>query len=162
VKDAGSTSRFPFNPPRSSKTRPFVSISYRLDHQRGLTCGVWDGLVTGNDFLAHVKRITADPAWPPGNLHLTDLSTAIVDATIDDGVMKAAADLFGTHPKVAGLRIAVVAGGAFEKAGIFERHIARYRPFMFVFNSLNPACSWLGLDAKEIGPILDDVRRMGS
>jgi hypothetical protein len=136
-----------------------VSISYRLDKQRGVTCAVWDGLVTADIFLAHARRLLADPDWPPGGRHLSDLRTAQLDESLDDVALKTVADLYGTHPKIGTMRVAVVAGEFFEKAGVFERYIARHRPFLFVFNSLNPACSWLGLDANEIDPILDELRR---
>jgi hypothetical protein len=136
-----------------------VSISYRIDLERGLTAAVWDGQVTADDFLNHARRIIADPAWPAGEHHLTDLRTATLDSSIDDAVLKRVADLYGKHPKIPNLRVAVVAGDEFEKAGLFERYIARYRPFLFVFNSLNPACAWLGLDAREITKILDEIRR---
>ena len=72
-----------------------------------------------------------------------------MDASIDESVLKQAADLYGAHPKIARVRAAIAAGDAFAKAGVFERLIAPYRPFVFVFNSLNPACGWLGIDARE-------------
>ena len=59
------------------------------------------------------------------------------------------------------MRVAVVASEFFEKTGTFERDISRHRPFLFVFSSLNPACNWLGLDAREMEPILDELRRTG-
>src|SRR6188474_3654637 len=122
-----------------------MSIVYRINQERGVAFVVWDGLVTADEWLAHVRRLLADADWPPDRrLHLSDLRTATPDASIDEVVLKQAADLFG--PQVANLRAAIVAGDAFEKAGIFERLITRYRPFVFVFNTLNPACGWLGVD----------------
>ena len=134
-----------------------MSIAYRINQERGVAFVVWDGLVTADEWLAHVRRLLADADWPPdGRLHLSDLRTATPDASIDEVVLKQAADLFG--PQVANLRAAIVAGDAFEKAGIFERLITRYRPFVFVFNTLNPACGWLGIDVADAQRTLESLR----
>jgi hypothetical protein len=112
-------------------------------------------VVTGDEFLAHAERLVRDPEWPPGERrHLTDLRSAILEPTID-GVVNEAADLFGAHPLLPRLRHAIVAGDVYERAGRFERMIKRYRTFTFVFNSLNPACEWLGGNAKYVERILE-------
>jgi len=134
-----------------------MSIVYRINQERGVAFVVWDGLVTADEWLAHVRRLLADADWPPDRRrHLSDLRTATPDASIDEVVLKQAADLFG--PQVANLRAAIVAGDAFEKAGIFERLITRYRPFVFVFNTLNPACGWLGIDVADAQRTLESLR----
>jgi hypothetical protein len=116
-----------------------MSIVYRIDQERGIVFVVWDGVVIADEWLAHIRRLLADATWPPdGRMHLSDLRTATPDASIDEAVMKEAADLFGTHPKLPNLRVAIVAGDAFVKAGMFERLVTRHRPFVFVFNTLNP------------------------
>lgn len=136
-----------------------MSIVYRINQERGVAFVVWDGLVTADEWLAHVRRLLADADWPPDRrLHLSDLRTATPDASIDEMVLKQAADLFGTHPQVGHLRAAIVAGDAFEKAGIFERLITRYRPFVFVFNTLHPACGWLGIDVADAQRTLESLR----
>ena len=42
---------------------------------------------------------------------------------------------------------------AFMETGVFERLVPRQRPLILVFDSLNPACEWLGVDDAS------DVRR---
>ena len=136
-----------------------MSIVYRIDQEGGIAFVVWDGVVTADEWLAHARKLLADAAWPPdGRMHLSDLRTATPDVSIDEGVLKRVADLFGTHPKIANLRVAIVAGGAFVKAGIFERFITRHRPFVFVFNTLNPACGWLGIDVADAQHTLASLR----
>ena len=136
-----------------------MSIVYRIDQERGAAFVVWDGVVAADEWLAHVRRLLADATWPPdGRRHLSDLRTATVDASIGEAVLKQAADLFGTHPQVANLRAAIVAGDAFEKAGIFERLITKYQPFVFVFNTLTPACEWLGIDVADAQRTLESLR----
>ena len=42
-----------------------MSIVYRVDENLGVTFVVWDGTVTADQFLAHVRRLIADVNWPP-------------------------------------------------------------------------------------------------
>ena len=136
-----------------------MSIVYRIDQEGGIAFVLWDGVVTADEWLAHVRRVLADAAWPPdGRMHLTDLRTATPDVSIDEAVLKQVADLYGTHPKIADLRVAIVAGDAFVKAGMFERFVTRHRPFVFVFNTLNPACEWLGIDVSDAQRTLQSLR----
>jgi hypothetical protein len=136
-----------------------MSIVYHIDKERGLACVVWDGTVTAAEFLGHVQRLISDPEWPPaGKLHLVDLRTASVDDSIDDAVLEQAAELYGQQPKVADVRAAIVAGGEFLKAGAFERWTLRYPMFVFVFNTLQPACEWLGIDPDEAERLLQRLR----
>jgi hypothetical protein len=136
-----------------------MSIVYRIDQERGIAFVVWNGVVTADEWLAHVRRLLSDADWPPaGRRHLSDLRTATPDASIDEAVMNQAADLFGAHPMIANLKVAIVAGEAFEKAGMFERFLTRHRPFVFVFNTLNPACGWLGIDVTDAERTLQSLR----
>ena len=70
-----------------------MSIVYCIDQERGLAVVLWDGRVTGGEFLAHARRLLADTEWPPGEgRHFADLRSAIVDQSVDDAVLKEAAD----------------------------------------------------------------------
>ena len=140
-----------------------MSIVYRVDQRLGASLVLWHGTVTADQFLAHVRRLTADPDWPPdGKRHLSDLRTAVFDASIDNDVLKTAADLYGRHPEIQHLRAAIVATDSFVQAGVFERFITPYGPCVFVFITLNPACAWLGIDAAEAERILRTLRRQAA
>ena len=77
-----------------------MSIVYRIDRAQGITIVLWDGAVTADEYLAHVRRLLSDADWP---LHrhrqLGDLRTASVDA-IDEATLETAAALFGKHPEI--------------------------------------------------------------
>ena len=136
-----------------------MGIVYRLEPDPGVAYVVWDGTVTADQWMAHVRQLLADPGWPPaGRRHLSDLRTATLDASIDDAVQKRAVELFGQHPNIANLRVAIVAGGEFHRAGVFERLSLRYPMFVFSFNTLRPACEWLGVDADHAERILRRLR----
>ena len=42
-----------------------MSIVYRIDKEKGCTLVLWDGVVTADEFLAHVRRLSSNADWPP-------------------------------------------------------------------------------------------------
>ena len=124
-----------------------MSIVYRIDKEKGYTLVVWEGVVTADEFLAHIRRLSSDTDWPPPRrLHLSDLHTASLDASMDEAILQAAAHLYGQHlDKIASMKVAIVANSAFWKAVEFERIISQYGAFAIVFNALPTACTWLNL-----------------
>jgi hypothetical protein len=136
-----------------------MSIGYRIDEDQGVAFVLWDGVVTAAEWLAHIRQMIADPRWPPARaLHLTDLRSARLDASIDAAVLREAAALFGSHKGIEGLKAAIVAGHSFEQARIFEDVIAQHQALVFATNSLNPACAWLGIDAGHAEQTLASMR----
>jgi hypothetical protein len=136
-----------------------MSIVYRIDKEQGSTFVLWHGVVTAEVFLAHARQLRSDADWPPDrHLHLSDLRTASLDVSIDEGTLAAVADLYGGHPKIATLRAAIVAGEAFKKAVVFEHLISRYRLSVIVFNTLVGACTWLGINVDHAEQTLRQLR----
>jgi hypothetical protein len=129
-----------------------MSIVYHIDKEKGITVVLWDGVITADAFLAHVRRLSADADWPPSRrLHLSDLRNAALDASMDEATIEKAAEIYGKHQnKIANMKVAIVAGEPFNKAVIFERAISRYGATAIVFNFLDTACTWLGIEAAEI------------
>jgi len=126
-----------------------MGITYWIDQEKGITFTLWDGVVTAQDFLSYVRSLIADECWlPKGRLQLSDLQYTTIDESIDEAILKEAANLYAsTLDKISGIRAAVVAGEAFEKSVAFERLITPFGPSLFVFNGLETACIWLGIDA---------------
>ena len=136
-----------------------MSIGYKIDEDRGIAFVRWDGVVTAAEWLIHVRQLIADPKWPPSRaLHLSDLRSARLDPSIDQAALSEAAALLGSHTRIDGLKAAIVAGDAYEQARMFEDVIARHRAMVFAFNSLNPACDWLGIDTGHAAQILASLR----
>jgi hypothetical protein len=106
-----------------------------------------------------VERLLVDADWPPDK-HLSDLQTTIVDASIDEAILEKASDLFGKHPKISNLKVAIVADKAFKEAVVFERLILRYMPSVIVFNNLETACTWLGIEVDRAAPALRSLRSL--
>jgi len=137
-----------------------MSIVYRIDKEKGLTVVLWEGVVTADEFLAHVRRLTSDADWPPPKrLHLSHLRFTSLDASMDDVTIEKAAHLYGNHLETGvTMKVAIVASEAFKKAVAFERVLLRYGASVVVFNFLENACTWLGIAAEEIERLLRQLR----
>ena len=93
-----------------------MSIVYRIED--GVAFVLWDGLVKADEWLTHVRRLVADPAWPQSRaLHLSDLRSADIDESINQAVLTEAAGLFGSHNRIQQLRAAIVAGMLSRRRG---------------------------------------------
>jgi hypothetical protein len=134
-----------------------MSIGYTIDD--GTAFVRWDGVVTAAEWLRHVRQLVADPMWPPFRARqLSDLRSARLDASIDEAAFGEAAALFGSNSRIDGLKAAIVAGAAYPQARMFEDVIARHGATVFAFNSLNPACDWLGVDVDHASQTLASLR----
>jgi hypothetical protein len=136
-----------------------MGIAYLLDQALGLTVTVFDGQITGDEWLATVRRIFADPDWPPGRLNLTDLRTA------DTSALTAADrdEIFAINAqhadKLVGMKSAAVGGINFEVSRRFERDDRTSGLRLIAFDDLGPACVWLGVDVVAIRSTIDQLRR---
>ena len=136
-----------------------MTILYQIDRQAGVTYVVWDGVVAAGQYLSHVKRLLADPEWPPARrLHLSDLRSTTLDSTIDRSVLEKAVGMFAAHPKISMVKTAIVAHEAFHQALLYERLISPIEPSVIVFHSLDTACMWLGIETKSAAHELNSLR----
>ena len=136
-----------------------MSIVYRIDEKLGATLVVWTGVVTADEFLAHVGRLSSDAGWPPPErLHLSDLRVATLDTSLDEATIDEAASLYARHrQKIEKMKVAIVAGTGFEKAVAFERVLERHGATAIVFNFLDSARKWLNIDADETNRAVQEL-----
>jgi hypothetical protein len=141
-----------------------MPILYHIDRTKGYSLALWRDLTTAEQFRAHIARMTSDPDWPPRKLvHVVDLRGGLLDPSIDAGVLKEAADAYGGHSlEVSRLKCAIVAGSTFRDALEFERYISPHGTTVIVFNTMDIACSWLGLPAAEVEGALSRMAAEGA
>ncbi len=136
-----------------------MTITYQIDQGLGMTFSKWEGLITADEFLAHAQRLLSDPAWPPrGGLHLTDLRFGRLHDSLDTATIEKMARMYGKHPMIVSVKMAIVASEEFTKASVFEHILLQYRPSVIVFNSLDTACTWLGIDTCATEKILANMK----
>jgi hypothetical protein len=129
-----------------------VGIGYRLDTAQGLTLVVWDDDVTADESTSYVMRLSADFDWPPGLLHLTDLTTAGEVVAPDRDLL---GELVAGHDP---FRMAIIAPAASGVASRFEHAAASIGSNAVMFDGLRAACAWLGIDDAATRVTLDAIR----
>jgi hypothetical protein len=83
-------------------------------------------------------------------LQLTDGRRASTNTPLDEATMKKAVNLYNADPeKLIGFRAATVAHETFEWAALFQKFSSGLAPAVIVFNSMDTACLWLGIDLTE-------------
>jgi hypothetical protein len=136
-----------------------VGIGSEYIEAEDLLLVVWHGTVTGAEWEAFVRqRLLEEPRWPIGKRRLADITTfepsrlgpADVD-TITDLYLDRLHNLVGS-------RQAIVASQGWDLARKFERNIDRLGATTIVFNSLDDACAWLGIDAETARERLTTLR----
>jgi hypothetical protein len=135
---------------RRKEAQATMGIAYSCDRDKGVSYEVWAGVVTGNDWVEHVRRQVADPEWPAGDRSLTDLQVVSNNSSIGKADMQEVVALYRAQPaKLAQGRAAVVAGKDFQLSPLFGIFTSRHGFRLIVFNDTILACKWLGLDVNE-------------
>jgi hypothetical protein len=120
---------------------------------------VWDGDVTPEEWERHLERMTADPAFPPGPLFLSDLSSAGAAPSIEADTINEMASRWREHAESLGpLQMAIVPNGAWDKARKFEGGVSEAIPRIMVFNDPWTACAWLGIDPEKVRRAIAELR----
>jgi hypothetical protein len=135
-----------------------MAISYVCDEAIGLSVTVAEGILTAEDWRAHVLRQMADPAWPAGRASLTDATRVRVSEqarAIGDDI----ASLYAPKKdRTQRMRFAIVAHFAFADARSFEGAVEPHGTRPIVFNDLPTACVWLGVDQDRAGALIEELR----
>jgi hypothetical protein len=137
-----------------------MGIAYRCDETMGLCVSVWAGRVTTDDRKQHIAELAADPEWGARGLLLTDLRG--ISATYRPSakeVLDAAAEFAAKlAAKVRNAKWAMVAGETFVLAQRFGTYLEEEVPRLIVFNDLDTACTWLGVDPAAARVVIDELR----
>jgi hypothetical protein len=132
-----------------------MGIAYRADRPLGCTISVWDGSISPADVQEHLIAIAGDRDWPPGPLHLTDLTT-IVEATIPDAQL---VDLLYEGTNLAEeLKVAVVVRADFPSTRDLRFASAAREMRATTFADFTSACAYLGVDAASVQATVEDLR----
>jgi hypothetical protein len=137
-----------------------MGIAYRCDETTGLCVSVWDGDVTTEDRRQHMAALASDPRWGARGLLLTDLTgiSATRRPSAKD-VLEAAAEFSEKlADNVRNAQWAIVAGETFVLAQRFGSYLEEEVRRLIVFNDLDTACRWLGVDAAHARVLIDELR----
>jgi hypothetical protein len=136
-----------------------MGIAYRVDTAIGLVVSVADGAVTAAEFDDFARRQGEDPAWHAATRSITDVRGA-------ETLSAAAGQLEASATQYAELRagdpplmIAIVAGRDFDGASRYGDLRSQHGSRTIAFNSLETACTWLGIDAATTGATIAELRQ---
>lgn len=136
-----------------------MGITYLCDKPKGVIFTVWDGVVTLDDWLSHVHMVLADPDWLQIRRAIVDMQSVSDTSSVgDEQIDQAAAVVGAMGADLATKRIAVIAADEFRRTSRFESLVKRFGVTMVVFNSLDTACIFLGLDVKDTRQTLEQLR----
>jgi hypothetical protein len=122
-----------------------MGILHSCDTQAGVIYAVWNGTVTWHDWQEHASALMSEPYWKQSSRFLVDLRSVTNTSSIDAGDIQTARQLFSQNT-TAGKRGAVIAANEFRNAQEFRTLIEASGISMVVFNGLDTACIFLGLD----------------
>lgn len=120
---------------------------------------VWDGPVSGADWQHNVGVQTGnDPAWPRGRRRLIDITTLDPSALSTNDIETVIAYGRERIHQAAGRRQAIVALTAWDLAQEFARRSSELGATTIVFDRLDAACRWLGVDVDAARPVVASLR----
>jgi hypothetical protein len=137
-----------------------VTILYTCHKEIGCTFEVWSSAVSLEEWLDHCRNLAADPAWPAGNKHLTDLSTSSDISSIYESDLYEVSELFSILPeRIARLKLALFTGDRHQrKPELFALFLSSTGVSTRVCRALEDACAWLGIDRLDAEKILAGLR----
>ena len=135
-----------------------MPIGYKITHGGKLTVKVWTKQVSTSEMLAKSQEFLNNPAVLPNRVELVDVTRATTPH-IGEMELRQLFDGYQAHKqKLVNTNIAIVATGEeFDKARIYEQLSTPHLVTVVVFNEMDTACTWLGVDEAEIRGLVRDV-----
>jgi hypothetical protein len=135
-----------------------MGIMHWTNVQRGVVYTVWDGAVTWMEWKEHASALITGPDWRRSSRFVVDMRSVTNTSFASEQVEQASALFTMNRLSLTGKRGAIIAQEEFRNARKFESLIAPTGIAMVVFNSLDTACLFLGLDFAETHGELERLR----
>ena len=118
---------------------------------------LWTGEVTLDELIAHKQRLSRDPSIKAGASVLSDFTRATIEIS-PDGVRKLSEMDNDARGNAAISRYAfLVDYDVYDEAQLFADEVNSHGKSVIVFNSLELAATWLGMDFEKVREILQSV-----
>ena len=136
-----------------------MGIIHLSDRKRDMVFIVWDGQVTWEDWKAHAQALTTDPNWHVISRFMADVQTVSDTSTIGEGELEQAVAILHSNPDtLIRKRSAVVASEEFWRASKFREILSQTGIESVVFNNLDTACLFLGINLAETHQTMQELR----
>ncbi len=135
-----------------------MPVRYVVINEGRLVIERWTGQVSHAEFVAHEREKLQDTSIVAGAKALTDARAAEFPETTAESVHEIT-DLYGDPDNPTGISTyaGVFGGKDFGMAKAWEAQSRRQGVNTIVFNNLEVACIWLGIDPAEAQRQLDDL-----
>ncbi|MBI3808200.1 MAG: hypothetical protein HY281_11930 [Nitrospirae bacterium] len=135
-----------------------MPVEYVVLNQGALVVELWMGTISHDEVLAHERRHLSDSSIARGASVLVDAAGASFE-TVPEAVHEVT-DLYrrsGEKLRV-GKSAVLVNESAYDRARLYERQATDLGVRVILFNSLDVACKWLGIDSTTVHKELKKLR----
>ena len=116
---------------------------------------LWTGTVTFDELMAHKKQLICDSAINAGASVLSDCTRAVF-AISPDAISELSEMENDPHNRPRIRRYAfLVRNDVYDRAQQFAHRVDKYGKSVIIFNSLEVACTWLGIDLLKTRELMD-------
>jgi len=115
----------------------------------------WTGTVTLAELMAHKRQQALDPSIKAGASVLSDCTRATIAMSPEAISELSAMDNDAANkPKIAQYAF-LVSSDAYSKAQQFANQVNQYGKSVIIFNSLEVASTWLGMDPLKVRELIE-------
>jgi hypothetical protein len=135
-----------------------MPVEYVVLNQGALVVELWTGTISHDELLAHERRHLSDSSIARGASVLVDANNASFETTPE--AVHEVIDLYrrsGENLRV-GKSALLVNRLAYDRAQLYERQASDCGVTVILFNSLDIACTWLGIDVMTVRKELEKLR----
>jgi hypothetical protein len=135
-----------------------MALKYVVINDGKLVIERWAGAVAHAELVSHEKKKLQDEQIASGAKVLTDARTARLGETTLD-LVREISDVYGDSDNKTSISASAAIFGSedFEKGKVWEAQVRKHGVNAIVFNNLEVACLWLGIDLKETQELLDRI-----
>jgi len=117
----------------------------------------WTGIVASQELMAHKQQQTTDPSIKAGAAVLSDCTGAVFAiAPHEIGELSAMDKDSGNASKVRRYAF-LVNNDTYQLARQFSDQVNQHGKSVIIFNSMDVAASWLGLDSPQLRELVDGI-----
>ncbi|MBI3802583.1 MAG: hypothetical protein HY282_02335 [Nitrospirae bacterium] len=124
--------------------------AYLLREEDKVALKAWVGEIRKEELFALDRAFLSNPDLPPAPRVLVDVTRASFH-TMGENDFQELVNLYWEYrEKSAGAKVAIISRQDFQKAKLYEKRAASVSINAIVFNEVAHACTWLGVNAREV------------
>ena len=135
-----------------------MPVKYVVLNQGSLVLELWTGVISHDEVLTHERQHLSDASIARGASVLVDATGASFETTTE--AVHEVTDLY--RRSIEKLRVGkaalLVNESTCDRARVYEKQSTDLGMRVILFNSLDVACAWLGVDVMRAGEAFEQLR----